>query len=248
MDHWDFFIWVLQKIGLRYLIVALSAFLIFYVIFKRKFLVKKIQKRFPHREDYLRDFGYSTLSILIFSAMALLTFRVLTPYSQLYLDFDQHPIGYYVFSFVFLFFLHDAYFYVIHRLLHQPKIYRSVHLVHHKSTNPSPWTAYAFHPLEAVLEAGIIPLMTFVIPVHGSVIGFLMLLQIVYNVYGHLGWELWPKGFPKSRIGKYVNTSVAHNQHHEKFHGNYGLYTLIWDRIFGTVREDYDQAYESVKG
>ena len=132
--------------------------------------------------------------------------------------------------------------------MHLPKVYRSVHLIHHKSTNPSPWTAYAFHPLEAILEACIIPLMTFIIPVHGSVIGFLMLFQIIYNVYGHLGWELWPKGFHKTWIGKYVNTSVAHNQHHEKFHGNYGLYTLIWDRVFGTIREDYNKAYEAAKG
>lgn len=247
MDYWDFFIWALQKIGTRYLVMTLSAFLIFYVIFRRKLLLKKIQKKFPNKEDYLRDFGYSALSILIFGVVALLTFRVLKPYSQLYSEIVDHSTGYYLFSFFFLIFFHDAYFYAIHRLMHLPKIYRSVHLVHHKSTNPSPWTAYAFHPLEAVLEALVIPLMTFLIPVHGTVIGFLMLFQITYNVYGHLGWELWPKGFHRTWIGKYVNTSVAHNQHHEKFHGNYGLYTLIWDRVFGTVREDYDRAYESLQ-
>lgn len=71
-----------------------------------------------------------------------------------------------------------------------------------------------------------------------------MIFQIFYNVYGHLGYELYPRGFNKTWIGKYVNTSVAHNQHHHKFQGNYGLYTLIWDRVFGTLRTDYDDAYD----
>ena len=44
----------------------------------------------------------------------------------------------------------------------------------------------------------------------------------VYNAYGHLGFELYPKGFRATWVGKWINTSVAHNQHHEKFNGNYG--------------------------
>jgi len=40
--------------------------------------------------------------------------------------------------------------------MHHKKLFRWFHLVHHQSTNPSPWAAYAFHPLEAVVEAGII--------------------------------------------------------------------------------------------
>ncbi|MGL1488967.1 sterol desaturase family protein, partial [Vibrio parahaemolyticus] len=39
--------------------------------------------------------------------------------------------------------------------MHNKRIFKYVHLVHHHSTNPSPWAAYAFHPLEAVVEVGI---------------------------------------------------------------------------------------------
>jgi len=48
-------------------------------------------------------------------------------------------------------------------------------------------------------------------------------------------------------VGKWVNTSTNHNQHHQYFKGNYGLYTLIWDRVFGTIRSDYEQHFESIK-
>ena len=44
---------------------------------------------------------------------------------------------------------------------------------------------------------------------------------------------------------KWINTSVAHNQHHQYFTGNYGLYFLFWDRMMGTLRHDYDETFQS---
>ena len=147
-------------------------------------------------------------------------------------------------TFIWMFLFHDAYFYWVHRLMHTKALYRHVHKVHHLSTNPSPWTAYAFHPLEAVLEASILPIIAFTLPVHFTAVLYFFLFQIFYNVYGHLGYELYPKGFQKTRIGRWVNTSVAHNQHHSRFEGNYGLYLLFWDRMMGTLREDYEQNFD----
>jgi len=77
---------------------------------------------------------------------------------------------------------------------------------------------------------------------------FFFFAMMVYNVYGHLGWELYPKGFSKHWIGKWVNTSVNHNMHHQYFKGNYGLYFLWWDRWIGTIRKDYDNKFDEVKG
>ncbi|MEM6723972.1 MAG: sterol desaturase family protein, partial [Bacteroidota bacterium] len=108
-----------------------------------------------------------------------------------------------------------------------------------------PWTAYAFHPLEAVVEVGIIPLLAFTLPLHHGSFTAFFLFQIFYNVYGHLGFELYPKGFNTTWIGRWINTSVAHNLHHKKFTGNYGLYFLFWDRLMGTLREEYDEVFES---
>jgi sterol desaturase/sphingolipid hydroxylase (fatty acid hydroxylase superfamily) len=62
-----------------------------------------------------------------------------------------------------------------------------------------------------------------------------------------LGYEIYPKGFNKTKIGKWINTSISHNQHHQFYKGNYGLYTLIWDRLFGTLRNDYDVRFNEVK-
>jgi len=149
---------------------------------------------------------------------------------------------------VWMLILHDTYFYWMHRFMHLKPVYRHVHLVHHRSTNPSPWTAYAFHPLEAVLEASIILVIAFTLPVHILAVILFFIFQIAYNVYGHLGFEIYPKGFHKTWFGRWVNTSVSHNQHHSRFSGNYGLYFLFWDRVMGTLRTDYDAVYEQATG
>jgi len=234
-------------IGMRYLICASLFFVLFYVIFKKRPFLSKIQAKFPLSKDYYRDFCYSALTIFIFSIIAVVTFTVLAPHSLLIPSFEERSLVYYAGTFILMFFLHDLYFYGIHRFMHLPKFYRKFHRVHHQSTNPSPWTAYAFHPLEAILEGLILTLITFTIPSHRVVVILFFIFQIIYNVYGHLGFELYPKGFQKTWIGRWVNTSVAHNLHHHKFTGNYGLYTLIWDRVFGTLREEYDETFDQAK-
>lgn len=129
--------------------------------------------------------------------------------------------------------------------MHHPDIFKHVHLVHQKSTNPSPWTAYAFHPLEAIVEVSIVPLIAFALPVHHGSLTLFFIIQVFINVYGHLGYEIYPQGFNKHWLGKWINTSVAHNQHHKDFDGNYGLYFLFWDRWMGILRLDYDWLYEA---
>lgn len=246
MQETMFEFWIEEVGGIvwDYFKFASGAFLIFYVLLKKPMWFRKVQKKMPKLTDYGRDIMYSMISVTIFATMALLVFYVMRDYTQIYNDFYEYGWAYYIFTWALMFFLHDTYFYWVHRLMHHPKIFKHVHLVHHKSTNPSPWTAYAFHPVEAVLEVAILPIIAFSFPTHIGAIGLFFLFQIAYNVYGHLGFELYPAGFHKTWIGRYINTSVAHNLHHDKFHGNFGLYFLFWDRWMGTLRKDYDETYE----
>ncbi len=245
--NWEFYFAAFQKISSRYFIVALIGFLIFYVIFRRRFFFKKIQQKFPANNDYFRELGYSLLTMLIFSSVIVfLNSPTIVIYTTRYQSIDEYGWLYYFSVFPILFIMHDLYFYIMHRIMHHPSLFKYIHLVHHKSTNPSPWAAYAFHPLEAIIEQGIVVIFYFSLPIHISHLAIFFLFSIVYNVYGHLGYELYPKGFNKTWIGRWINTSVNHNQHHQYFKGNYGLYTLIWDRIFGTIRKDYDAQFETI--
>jgi Delta7-sterol 5-desaturase len=246
--RWDKFIWVLFDVADKYFFIATPAFLLFYVVLKRKIAYRKIQLRFPGLSDYRREIFFSTLSIIIFSfpPLFLLFNPHLRPYTTYYSDIRQYGLAYAILAFPIMLLIHDAYFYWIHRLMHLPKLFSLFHLVHHRSNNPSPWAAYAFHPLEAVLESLIFVLFLFTIPVSGFHLKFFFIFSLAYNVYGHLGFELYPKNFSKHWFGKWMNTSVAHNMHHQYFEGNYGLYFTIWDRAMGTLREEYDERYNEV--
>jgi len=247
--NWSFFFKSIWLIGSRYFMMAGLAFLLFYVVWRNRFFYQKIQTRFPKNQDYLREIFYSFLTICIFSFVSVVLFvhPQVAPHTTRYLQISDYGWTYYFMVYPLMFIMHDTYFYFSHRLMHHKVLFKWFHLVHHKSTNPSPWAAYAFHPLEAVVEVGIVIIFLFTIPIHKSHLLIFFLMMIIYNVYGHLGYELYPKGFSKSTVGRWINTSVNHNQHHQYFTGNYGLYFLFWDRIFGTVREDYDAKYEEVK-
>lgn len=236
---WRNYLHYLNQIGSRYFLVAGLAFLLFYILLRPFIAYKKIQKKWPKVDDYAREIGYSVITIAIFAFVPLfvLHFPIISQHTTFYTKIEQHGWFYFFTAFPLMFFMHDSYFYWTHRLMHHKKLYRLFHLVHHKSTNPSPWAAYAFHPLEALVEAGIFVIFLFTIPIHKLHLVVFFFAMIVYNVYGHLGYELYPKGFGKHWLGKWINTSVNHNQHHQFFKGNYGLYFTFWDRWMGTLRK-----------
>ncbi len=246
--NWDLYFRVIYSSGSRYFLAASIAFVLFYWILNRWISYQKIQPSNPKITDLLREAGYSVLTIFIAGyIIVMLHHPSVAPYTTRYKNISDHGWAYYFLLFPVLFLIHDAYFYFTHRLMHHKRLFKWFHLVHHQSTNPSPWAAYAFHPLEAVVEQGILIVFYFTVPIHVTHLGIFFLMSIIYNVYGHLGYELYPRGFSKTWIGKWINTSISHNQHHQYFKGNYGLYFLFWDRLFGTLRKDYDAHFEAVK-
>jgi sterol desaturase/sphingolipid hydroxylase (fatty acid hydroxylase superfamily) len=235
---------ILGRVSSHYFFFAGLAFLLFYILLKKSFWYKKIQQKAPAITDYRRDILYSISSIVITSTAIFLTFFIGKNSNKVYYNTGDFGMAYWFFSLIWMLILHDTYFYWTHRAIHHPLLFKKIHLIHHKSTNPSPWTAFAFHPFEAIIDAGIFPLIAFLLPVHRYAILLFLVFHILYNIYGHLGFELYPKGFHKNWFGKWLNTSTAHNLHHHKFNGNYGLYFVIWDRLMGTIREDYDASYD----
>lgn len=232
----------------RYLLLGGLFFLIFYIVFKQHFAYKKIQLKFPKNKDYFRELGYSLFAVWLMAATSAPFFLApLNSYNQIFFEWEAMPIWYHLLCFPLMLFIHDTYFYWMHRMLHHPKIFKVAHLVHHKSTNPSPWAAYSFHPIEAFFESLIGPIILLIMPVYIVLyIGFFF-FQIVYNIYGHSGFEFYPKGFDKHWLGKWINTSVHHNLHHKYFDNSYGLYFTIWDRWMGTMHPKYEQTFAEVK-
>ncbi|MBK7149409.1 MAG: sterol desaturase family protein [Bacteroidetes bacterium] len=251
MDYSVFVVKYFRTFGmlsLRYLVFAGFLYLVFYVWKRRDFVKYKIQQKFPDNPHILREIKYSFLSLSVFSfvSLVLFTFRRMG-YTKVYTDFNDHSVAYFIFSVVAFILIHDTYFYFAHRFMHWRKIYPYVHRIHHMSTNPTPWAAFAFHPLEALTEVAIVPILVFLMPLHPYAILLWVLYQTGMNVLGHLGFELFKSGFTTGTISKWHNTSTHHNMHHKLVNCNYGLYFNFWDRVLGTNHKDYEREFEQVK-
>lgn len=232
---------------LRYALVAGVAWLLAYVFFKKRWWRRKIIQRQPAARDVRRELMWSVLTALIYGTVGAVT--IMNGKSlgwQVYRKIELHGWSWFWASIVIAIFIHDTWFYWTHRLMHHPRLFKLFHRVHHESTNPSPWAAYSFAPLEAVVQAGIFPLLVFIMPMHFLAFMIFMIFQITLNVLGHTGYEYHPRWLMRSWLGKFINTPTNHVQHHEKMRGNYGLYFNIWDRLMGTNHKDYEARFEEV--
>lgn len=236
-------------LGARYLIFAGSAYLLYYVIKRQDWFYAKIQQKFPERKQILTEVKYSVLSFFVF-ACVLVGMRLAGKYgivtTHVYHKFSEHSVAYFIGTTIFIIFFHDTYFYWMHRLMHHPLLYERVHKVHHLSKDPTPWASFSFHPIEAVLEIGFVPLLIFTIPLHFSSLIILSMWQIIFNVMGHLGYEMFPRKMMQNPVLKWVNTSTNHNMHHKFVKCNYGLYFNIWDILMNTNHAKYYATFDEV--
>ncbi len=239
---------ILISSGFRYFIFAGIPFLIFYVIFKKNYRKNRIQDKSPKKERFFNEIKGSMMTIGVISVIAsLVLFTSFRESTLVYENVDDYSIWWIPVSVLLSLIIHDTYFYFMHRFSHHKKIYRFVHITHHKSTNPSPWTSYSFDFVEAVLENLILVILVMILPLHPIALLSFGLLSFIINIYGHLGYEIMPRWFRSSFLFKIINTSVYHNLHHKEFNGNYALYFRWWDRLLGTENKSYTREYDVIQ-
>ena len=232
------------EVGIRYFLFAGLAWMLGYWLFRNRWFHRKIIARFPMSSEVRREMGYSLLTLVIFGLIGAGTIAASREgYTRMYWNISDYGPGWFFGSVACAILVHDTYFYWTHRLMHHRRLFPIFHRVHHLSTNPSPWAAYSFAPAEAVVEAGIFPVVALAMPIHPAAFGLVMLWQIIFNVIGHAGYEFHPSWLMKTPFRFIVNTPTNHVMHHEKMRGNYGLYFNIWDRLMGTNHPDYESRF-----
>ena len=220
----------------RYFALAGIFYLLFYRLGIRKFAKFKIQPRSPKPRQVRTELMYSMSTILIFSSVALVNLWLYRKgMTTIYLSIPDWGWVYFFASLILMVLVHDTYFYWTHRLLHQRWFFRKVHRIHHLSVNPTPWAAYSFHPIEALIESLVIFLFTTIFPVHILALGAFLLNVLIMNVIGHLGFELVPARYRAGLYGRIFTSSTHHNLHHQKTRANFGYYLTFWDRKMKTL-------------
>ncbi len=155
-------------------------------------------------------------------------------WTQVYTQTADLPLVWLPISVLFYLLAHDTWFYWTHRWMHRPQPFRIAHALHHASRPPTAWAAMAFHPIEAMTGAVVIPLLVFVIPIHVAALGLVLGIMTVMGVTNHMGWEMFPRFMWAGPLGGWLITASHHQRHHERYGCNYGLYFRFWDRLCGT--------------
>jgi sterol desaturase/sphingolipid hydroxylase (fatty acid hydroxylase superfamily) len=142
-------------------------------------------------------------------------------------------------DFVVLVLMMDAAMYVMHRVAHAPFLYTRLHAPHHRYVHARPLTLFVLSPLE-VLGFGALWLGVCV-AYESSWLGMLLYLAFntLWGVLGHLGVEPFPEGWVRWPVLGRIATTTFHARHHLESDSNFGFYTLLWDRLFGTLALPY---------
>lgn len=227
--------------------VVIGLFQILPVVFSGWRAKRQINGEVLKVRQIRRELFLAATSLCIFGVMLGIVFLSRkNGLTQIYLSISDRGWVYFLFSVVLIIVLHDAFFYWSHRLLHVRFLFERIHFVHHLSLRTTAMSALAFHPVEAVIQVLILPLVAFLIPVHPLALFFFSLYQTIFNSYGHCGYEGYPKWFADNKWTRAIITPTYHSLHHARGVGNYGLYYTFWDRLCGTERGDYQQTFREL--
>jgi Delta7-sterol 5-desaturase len=221
----------LAIIAARYFLIAGSTHLIFY----------------PFRQDtstqrsILQDIQLSLVTSIVF---ALCAAGIMSAYesglTRLYADVGAYPLWYLGLSYVGVLMIQDTYFYFVHRLFHHPVLFAHWHQGHHRSHPATPWTAFAFDPLEAIVQSMFLLAIVFVMPLHFITVIAVLTTMTIWAVVNHLGVDRLPLSFPHHWFGRWFIGPAHHTIHHKKYGRHYGLYFTFWDRYLGSNDPHYE--------
>jgi Delta7-sterol 5-desaturase len=230
----------------RYFLFSWLFHAYFYIWDKTRWAARKLgTKPYPSKQ-FRTEITYSVINAAIFSVVTAATYTLgQKGYTQLYFDINQLPLWYLPISLGISMFIHETYYYWLHRIIHHPSLYRHIHQVHHDSLITSPWTAFSFHPIEGLLEALIIPAIIFVLPMHYSMLVLQLTIMTVSATINHLDIEIYPKGNFGTWFGNNVIGATHHGLHHRQFKFNFGLYFTFWDKWAKTESPLFQKQFDN---
>ena len=223
-DYCQLFALILCVYLAVYFILAGAAFWVFYIAGKDSLHPRKIQDRYPDKKIIFQEIKWSVITMLILSFIGMIVFSSISKgYTRMYHSVPEYGWIYFFGSIICCIFINDGYFYWVHRFMHLKAIFPRVHLIHHLSNTPTPWSIFSFGPIEAFILYAIFPIFVFFIPLHPVALAAIILYNLVNNISGHLGFEIVPLKLHRHWLFKYSNTVTHHELHHSKVKCNFGL-------------------------
>lgn len=222
-------------IAARYVLIAWGTYALIWGRGPDKVPGKRLNRDAPKAETIRHELTLSLVSSPIYALPAAAAFEAWKHGGTLvYLDAGQYGVAWLAVSGLIYLLIQDAYYYWLHRIMHNPALFRWIHAGHHRSRQPTPFASFSFDWAEAALNAWLLPAMAFVIPIHPAVILTLLTLATIAAVLNHSGAEVLPPWMVKGPVGDWLITASHHSIHHTQYRKNFGLYFRFWDRLMKT--------------
>ncbi|KII89105.1 hypothetical protein PLICRDRAFT_40744 [Plicaturopsis crispa FD-325 SS-3] len=175
-------------------------------------------------------------SLAAFPVMTLLHMPIFEAevlgYSRLYDSVDERGWLYLLFTIPAFLFFTDIGIYFIHRGLHHPLLYKTLHKPHHKWLVPTPFASYAFHPMDGFAQSIPYHLFAFLFPMHRILYLVLFVLVNFWTIFIHDSDMI-----TDHPLEKIINGPAHHTLHHLYFTVNYGQYFTLADRLGNSYRQ-----------
>ena len=136
--------------------------------------------------------------------------------------------------------LTEPMYYLMHRWLHIPAVFKRMHAYHHEHHFTGPTTGlvqdFVEHLLYMVVFGAYFVLGTLL--GYSFSVWYVLVHMIVFdicNALGHFDVEWWPEWFLDSPLRFIFYTPSYHAVHHREY-GHFCLFSPFWDWVFGTYR------------
>lgn len=183
------------------------------------------------RAQIIRELKWASMSSIVFAVLCTLSVIMYHHgWTAIYRNINNYSLVYLILSPILVLIAYETYYYWLHRLMHHRAIYRFVHKVHHESTEPTVFSAFSFHPLEALTQFIFFPLIIVLIPLHLSAIAAVLTVLTISAMINHAGVEIYGNGW----LIKHIIGSSHHDLHHHEFKTNFGLNLTWWDNAMKT--------------
>lgn len=243
--------WITYLLVRNAVIVLLwySAFHLPLYVKRRQGTAFKHNPRWPARDNSAFLFGNQNVDnviwtfasgVPIWTAYEALTLWAFANGVIPYVNFTDHPV-YFILLLMLVPIFRELHFYVIHRLIHIPLLYRHVHRYHHNNVNPGPWSGLAMHPVEHVLYYST-ALIYWIIPSNP--------IHAIFNLlWASIAPAATHSGFNRVAVteGRAIETfDYDHYLHHKYFECNYSEGVIPIDKWFGTFHDGSEEAEKRI--
>ncbi|ESO04503.1 hypothetical protein HELRODRAFT_92484 [Helobdella robusta] len=229
--------WLRQFISLN-LIATCGGYLLYLIVgsFSYIFIFNKDLLRHPltlKNQPWLEMCcTFKSLPVMGFLSAVVFLLEV-RGHSKLYDSIEDSKFGAMaiVFSSIMFILFTDCLIYFIHKYLHHPLIYSTIHKPHHKWKVTTPFASHSFHPIDGFSQSLPYHIYVFLFPMHKFTYLILYILVNIWSVSIHDGDYRIPV-----LLQDVINGAAHHTDHHLFYNYNYGQYFTFWDRVCGTYK------------